>query len=80
MKGLLKTFTRVFVILVIVVIAAFMSGVVYIVDETKQVVITQFGEPIGDPITSAGIHFKKPFIQQAHYFEKRLTTGMGRRP
>jgi membrane protease subunit HflC len=72
MKGLLKTITRVFVILVILVIAAFMSGVVYIVDETKQVVITQFGEPIGDPITSAGIHFKKPFIQQAHYFEKRL--------
>jgi len=72
MKGLLKTITRVFVILVILVIAAFMSGVVYIIDETKQVVITQFGEPIGDPITSAGIHFKKPFIQQAHYFEKRL--------
>mgnify|MGYP000742914572 FL=1 len=72
MKGLLKIITGVFVILVIVVIAAFMSGVVYIVDETKQVVITQFGEPIGEPITDAGLHFKMPFIQQAHYFEKRL--------
>jgi modulator of FtsH protease HflC len=36
------------------------------------VVITQFGKPVGEPITSAGLHFKTPFIQQAHYFEKRL--------
>lgn len=72
MKGLLKTIISAFVILVILVIAAFMSGVVYIIDETKQVVVTQFGEPVGDPITSAGLHFKTPFIQQAHYFEKRV--------
>ncbi|MFH1339264.1 MAG: protease modulator HflC [Candidatus Omnitrophota bacterium] len=72
MKSLLKTVIRVFVILVILVIAAFASGVVYIVDETKQVVVTQFGKPVGSPVTAAGLHFKKPFIQQAHYFEKRL--------
>ena len=34
------------------------SGVFYIVDETQQVVITQFGEPIGKPITQAGLYFK----------------------
>lgn len=54
------------------VIAGFLSGGVYVVDETKQVVITQFGDPVGDPVTTAGLKFKVPFIQQANYFEKRL--------
>ncbi len=43
----------------------------YIVSETKQVIITQFGEPIGDAITKPGLHTKVPFIQKANYFEKR---------
>jgi len=43
----------------------------YIVSETNQVVITQFGEPIGGAITSAGLHFKMPFVQKANYFDKR---------
>jgi membrane protease subunit HflC len=49
-----------------------MSGIVFVVDETKQVVITQFGKPVGGSITTAGLHFKKPLIQQANYFEKRI--------
>ena len=68
----MKILLKIIVGLVVVVIVAFMSGLIYTVDETKQVVITQFGRPIGRPVTSAGLHFKKPFIQQAHYFEKRL--------
>lgn len=43
----------------------------YVVSETNQVIITQFGEPIGGAVTSAGLHFKRPFIQKANYFEKR---------
>ena len=31
--------------------------------EQEQVIITQFGDPVGDPITAAGLHFKAPFIQ-----------------
>ncbi|MDD5422508.1 MAG: protease modulator HflC [Candidatus Omnitrophota bacterium] len=58
--------------IIIFVALALASGALYIVDETKQVVITQFGKPVGDPITSAGLYFKLPFIQDAHYFEKRL--------
>jgi modulator of FtsH protease HflC len=54
------------------VVIAFGSGVLFIIDEGKQVVITEFGRPIGKPITSAGLHLKTPFIQQAHYFEKRI--------
>jgi len=44
---------------------------VYIVSETNQVIITQFGEPIGGAIARPGMHFKIPFIQKANYFEKR---------
>jgi modulator of FtsH protease HflC len=58
--------------ILVLAIIAFATGAIYIVDEVQQVVITQFGRPIGNPITSAGLHFKKPFIQEAHYFDKRL--------
>lgn len=48
------------------------SGAVYSVDETKQVIITQFGKPVGDPKTEAGLKFKTPFIQQVNPIEKRI--------
>ena len=44
----------------------------YTVGEAEQVIITQFGKPVGDPVTDAGLHFKVPFIQQIHSFEKRF--------
>ncbi|MCP3889987.1 MAG: protease modulator HflC [Desulfobulbaceae bacterium] len=44
----------------------------FILDEGKQVVITQFGAPVGDPVTEAGLHFKMPFIQQTELFEKKI--------
>lgn len=57
-------------IFIILVILALIDGV-YVVSETNQVIITQFGEPIGGAVTSPGLHFKIPFIQKANYFEKR---------
>jgi membrane protease subunit HflC len=48
------------------------SGAIYIVPETMQVVITQFGEPRGDPVTTPGLKVKVPFIQKANYFDKRF--------
>lgn len=68
----IKKFINMLIALVIVVGIAFLTGAVYIVNEIKQVVITQFGKPIGAPVRDAGLHFKLPFIQQAHYFDKRL--------
>ncbi|GAB4377134.1 MAG: protease modulator HflC [Calditrichia bacterium] len=44
----------------------------YIVNETEQVIITQFGKPVGAPVISPGIHFKIPIIQQANFFDKRF--------
>lgn len=68
----MKKFLTIFSALAVVAILLFLTGLVYIVGETKQVVVTQFGKPVGDPVTDAGLHFKLPFIQQAHYFESRL--------
>jgi membrane protease subunit HflC len=42
------------------------------VGEAEQVIITQFGDPIGEPIAQPGLHFKVPFVQQANYFDKRF--------
>jgi len=71
MKGLRLT-VIIFTVLFVIVITSFAIGVIYIINEGQQVVITQFGKPVGNPITSAGLHFKQPLIQEAHYFEKRL--------
>ncbi|MFH1941033.1 MAG: protease modulator HflC [bacterium] len=43
----------------------------YIVSEMNQVIITQFGEPIGGTISNPGLHVKVPLIQKANFFEKR---------
>jgi membrane protease subunit HflC len=45
---------------------------IFTVQETNQAIITQFGEPVGDPKGEPGLHFKLPFIQDAHFFEKRF--------
>jgi membrane protease subunit HflC len=57
-------------IIVILVFVALVSAA-YIVNETEQVIITQFGKPVGKPITDPGIHFKIPVIQVANFFDKR---------
>jgi membrane protease subunit HflC len=44
----------------------------YQVNESSQVIITQFGDPIGTPITDPGMHVKVPFVQKANHFEKRF--------
>ncbi len=47
-------------------------GEFYLVNEAQQVVVTQFGRPVGSPVTAPGLHFKVPLIQKANYFEKRF--------
>ena len=70
--------TRLVPIIVVIIIGLIiLGGTLYTVDQTQQVIITQFGEPIGKPITKAGLHVKKPFIQKVNYFEKRLLAWDG---
>jgi membrane protease subunit HflC len=49
----------------------------YVVDETEQVVITQFGKLVDKPVTTPGLNFKIPFIQKTTYFPKNLLTWDG---
>ncbi|AKJ64571.1 protease modulator HflC [Kiritimatiella glycovorans] len=49
----------------------------YTLDETEQAVILQFGAPVGEPVTSPGLHFKTPFIQEVRRFEKRVLSWDG---
>jgi len=55
----------------------------FTVSETEQVFITEFGKPVGDPINAdpnvndAGLHFKKPFIQEVNRIEKRILAWDG---
>lgn len=60
--------------IIIILFLAFITflGSVYVVNETEQVVITQFGKPVGEPVTTPGLNFKVPFIQKANFFEKRF--------
>ena len=58
-------------------VLSLLGGAFYIVSETQQVVITQFGRPVGEPITQAGVHFKMPFLQTANFFEKRFLEWNG---
>ena len=44
----------------------------YTVSEVEQVIITQFGKPVGDPVDTPGLKLKVPFIQKVHRFEKRF--------
>jgi membrane protease subunit HflC len=60
---------------IFILIATFSSA--YILPEGRQAIITQFGRPIGNPITEAGLHFKVPFIQSIQYVDKRILTWDG---
>jgi membrane protease subunit HflC len=65
-------------IIVLALAAFFVFSSAYTVSETEQVIITQFGKPVGDPISDAGLHFKVPFIQEVTRIEKRILEWDGR--
>ena len=48
------------------------GGAFYVVNEAEQVVITQFGKPVGDPVTTPGLKVKVPGLQKANHFDKRF--------
>lgn len=62
---------KLLIIPLIIILIAIFSGA-YVIDETEQVVITQFGKSIGAAKTAPGLYFKIPVIQQANFFPKNL--------
>ena len=62
---------KILIIPIIILIIVLFSAA-YVIDETEQVVITQFGKAVGKPKIQPGLYFKIPIIQQANYFPKNL--------
>ena len=67
----MKSKFAVFVVVVLGIAAIVLYSSVYVVEEGKQAIVTQFGKPVA-AIQDAGLHYKSPFIQEVHYLEKRL--------
>lgn len=64
--------TKIIIIAVILIlVGVVLSQSAYIIQENEQVVITEFGKPVGEAIAKPGIHFKVPFTQHVNVFEKR---------
>jgi len=65
--------SKLFISIAVVVVAVlFLFTSAYVVDETEQVVVTQFGKVVGIPKKESGLYFKIPFIQNTTYFPKNL--------
>lgn len=64
-------------IIAIIIAISVVGGMFFIVNETQQAIVTQFGKPVGKPITTPGLHMKLPFIQDANYFDKRFLAWDG---
>lgn len=68
MNGILRV-----VILVALGLGAYVvMSSVYTVSEVEQVIITQFGKPVGEPVTTAGLKLKAPFVQDVNAIDKRV--------
>lgn len=61
-----------FLVIIAIVVVVLVYNAAYTVDETEQVVITQFGRIVGDPVVTPGLKFKIPFLQKANFFPKNL--------
>src|SRR5919109_2286973 len=59
-------------LVLVVLLLLIASGTFYTVDETEQVIVTQFGEPARAPIITPGLKVKIPLIQTIHRFDKRI--------
>ena len=73
----MKQAGAVIIVVVIVALLIAISGTVFVVREDQQVIITQFGKPIGAPITEPGLHFKWPIVQKLQVFDKRFLEWQG---
>lgn len=72
-----KRYLGIFVLIILLLLIA--NSSVYVLDETQQAIVTQFGKPVGEPRTTPGLNFKAPFIQKAQFFDKRYLEWDGER-
>jgi membrane protease subunit HflC len=69
--------TQVAIVAVLAVGAYTAISSIYTVSEVQQVIITQFGKPVGKPVTTAGLKVKVPFIQDVNAIDKRVLEWEG---
>ncbi|MGB1130835.1 MAG: protease modulator HflC [Haloferula sp.] len=60
-----------------VLVLTLLSASLYTVNETQQAIITQFGKPVGEPVTESGLKFKTPFIQKVNMIDRRILAWDG---
>jgi membrane protease subunit HflC len=65
-------FFKSWMVIPLVIVFLLLANSFYTVRETEQAIITQFGEPVGDPVTTAGLKMKLPFVQIVNPIEKRI--------
>ncbi len=63
---------KVLIALVLVATTYIATSSIYTVNEVEQVIITQFGKPVGDPVTEAGLKIKLPLVQEVNVIDKRV--------
>lgn len=68
----MNKFIKVIIVLLLVVVTYVATSSVYTVNEVEQVIITQFGKPVGEPVTEAGLKIKLPFVQEVNAIDKRV--------
>jgi membrane protease subunit HflC len=68
----MSRFMQVAILAVLAVGAYILTSSIYTVSEVEQAIITQFGKPVGAPVTTAGLKFKIPFIQDVNPIDRRV--------
>jgi len=69
--------TRLVPVVILVLLVMVFANSAFIVNEWEQVIITQFGQPVRDPLVTPGLKFKIPFIQKIHRFDRRFLEWEG---
>ena len=70
--------TRALIVIGVLAALFLVSSTLFVVNEWEQVIITQFGKPVGDPLQTPGLKTKIPFIQKIHRFDKRFLEWEGK--
>ena len=68
----MKSLQLIPVFIVVLIAAVLLGNSLYTVNETEQVILTQFGKPVGGPVTDAGLKLRAPFIQKVNRIEARI--------
>jgi len=68
----MTTFKKSIFIGLIALVMLSLKSALYTVSEVEQIIITQFGKPVGEPVIEAGLNIKMPFIQVVNAIDKRV--------